>query len=166
MLKIHLKQNIEKLQVEDIFIILKVSLNAPMMWMILFIKILGNIIQTRNTKYWLFLMLGILIFPLIKKINPIVTTLFVWGTKLHIYLVFITQSYFSVPKNMLLCLNSTYYSIMKTPNKQELQQIAFNHWSIMILWIPMKNVLQNHILFKWLILLLHQIILYVPEIIF
>ena len=123
-----MKHNIEKLQVQNIFMILKVLLNAPMIWMI-FIKILENIIQTRNTKYWLFLMLGILICAVTKKINTIVTTLFIWGRKLNIYLVFITQSYFAVPKNMLLCLNSTHYSIMKTPNKQELQQIAFNHWS-------------------------------------
>ena len=40
-------------------------------------------------------------------------------------LVFITPSYFAVPKNIRL--NSTQYFIMKIPNKRVLQQIAFNH---------------------------------------
>ena len=62
-----------------------------------------------------------------KKINPIVTELFISGRKLSISLVFITQSYFAVPKNIRL--NSTYYFFMKIPNKRELQQIAFNHSS-------------------------------------
>ena len=62
-----------------------------------------------------------------KKLNPIVTELFIRGRKLNISLVFITQSYFAVPKNIRL--NSTHYFIMKIPNKQELQQIAFNHSS-------------------------------------
>ena len=59
-----------------------------------------------------------------KKLNPIVTELFIRGRTLKIYLAFITQSYFSVPKNIRL--NYTHYFIMKTPNKRELQQIAFN----------------------------------------
>ena len=62
-----------------------------------------------------------------KKLNPIVTELFIRGRKLNISLVFITQSYFAVPKNIRL--NSMHYFIMKIPNKQELQQIAFNHSS-------------------------------------
>ena len=41
--------------------------------------------------------------------------------------VFITQSYFTVPKNIRL--NSTHYLVMIIPNKKELQQIAFNHSS-------------------------------------
>ena len=62
-----------------------------------------------------------------KKLNPIVTELFIRGRKLNISLVFITQSYFAVPKNIRL--NSTHYFIMKIPNKRELQQVAFNHSS-------------------------------------
>ena len=62
-----------------------------------------------------------------KKLNPIVTELFTRGIKLNISLVFITQSYFAVPKNIRL--NSTHYFIMKIPNKQELQKIAFNNSS-------------------------------------
>ena len=42
-----------------------------------------------------------------KKLNKIVTELFIRGRKLNISIVFITQSYFDVPKN--LRLNSTHY---------------------------------------------------------
>ena len=62
-----------------------------------------------------------------KKLNPIITELFVRGRKLNISLVFITQSYFGVPKNIRL--NSTHYLIMKIINKQQLQQIALNRSS-------------------------------------
>ena len=37
-----------------------------------------------------------------KKLNPVVTELFIRGRKLNISLVFITQSYFAVPKNIRL----------------------------------------------------------------
>ena len=60
-----------------------------------------------------------------KELNPIVTSLFIRGRKLNIYFVFITQSYFSVSKNIRL--NSTHHFIMKIPNKRELQEIACNH---------------------------------------
>ena len=53
--------------------------------------------------------------------------MFITDRKLNISLVFITQSYFAVPKNIRL--NSTHYVVMKIWNKQELQQIAFNHSS-------------------------------------
>ena len=59
-----------------------------------------------------------------KKLNPIITELFITGRKLSI---FITQSYFKVPKDVRL--NSTHFFIMKIPNKRELQQIALNHSS-------------------------------------
>ena len=62
-----------------------------------------------------------------KMLNPIVTELNIKGRKLNISLVFITQSYFAVPKNIRL--NSTHYFIMKIQSKQELQQTAFNHSS-------------------------------------
>ena len=60
-----------------------------------------------------------------KKLNPIVTETFVRGGKLSHSLVFITQSYFAVPKSIRL--NSTLYFIMKIPNKRELDHIGFNH---------------------------------------
>ena len=62
-----------------------------------------------------------------KKLNSIVALLFIRGRKLNISRVFITQSYFAVPKN--ISLNSTHYFIMNIPNKRELQQITFNHSS-------------------------------------
>ena len=62
-----------------------------------------------------------------KKLNSVVTELFIRGRKLNISLVFITQSYFKVPKDVRL--NSTHFFIMKIPNKRELQQIALNHSS-------------------------------------
>ena len=60
-----------------------------------------------------------------NKLNPILTELFIRGRKLNISIVFITQSYFKVPKDVRL--NSTQVFIMKIPNKSELQQIALNH---------------------------------------
>ena len=62
-----------------------------------------------------------------NKINPIVTELFIRGRKLNISIVFITQSYFKVPKDVRL--NFTHFFIMKIPNKREHQQIALNHSS-------------------------------------
>ena len=62
-----------------------------------------------------------------KKLNPVVTELFITGRKLNISIVFISQSYFPVPKDVKL--NSTHVFIMKIPNKRELQQIALNHSS-------------------------------------
>ena len=56
-----------------------------------------------------------------KKLNPIATELIIRGRKLNNSLVFISQFYFAVLKNIRL--NSTNYSIMKIPNKRELQQI-------------------------------------------
>ena len=62
-----------------------------------------------------------------KNLNPIVTDLFIRGRKLNISMVFITQSYFKVPKDVRL--NSTHFFIMKISCKRELQQIALNHSS-------------------------------------
>ena len=62
-----------------------------------------------------------------KKLNSIVTELFIRGRKLNISLVFITQSYFKVPKDVRL--NTSHFFIAKISNKRELQQIAINHSS-------------------------------------
>ena len=62
-----------------------------------------------------------------NKLNPVVTELFVRCRKINISIVFITQSYFKVPKDVRL--NSTHFFIMKIPNKRELQPIALNHSS-------------------------------------
>ena len=47
-----------------------------------------------------------------KKLDSIVTELFIRGRKLNIFLVFITQSYFKVPKDVRL--NTTHFFIAKT----------------------------------------------------
>ena len=62
-----------------------------------------------------------------KKLDSIVTELFIRGRKLNISFVFITQSYFKVPKDVRL--NTSHLFIAKIPNKRELQQIAINHSS-------------------------------------
>ena len=62
-----------------------------------------------------------------QKLNSIVTKLFIRWRKLNISLVFITQSYFTVPKDVWL--NTSHFVISKIPNKRELQQIAINHLS-------------------------------------
>ena len=60
-----------------------------------------------------------------KTFQAVIKELFIRCRKLNISLVFITQSYFSVPKDVRL--NSTHYLIMKINNKRELQNIAINH---------------------------------------
>ena len=59
-----------------------------------------------------------------KKFQSIIKELFIRCRKLNISLVFITQSYFSAPKDIRL--NSTHYLIIKINNKRELQNIAIN----------------------------------------
>ena len=59
--------------------------------------------------------------------NYSITELFIRGRKSNISLVFISQSYFKVPKDVRL--NSTHVFIMKIPNKRELQQITLKHLS-------------------------------------
>ena len=60
-----------------------------------------------------------------KKLNPVVTELFIRGRKINSSFVFILQSYFSVPKNIRL--HSAHFFILKIANKREFQQIEFNH---------------------------------------
>ena len=60
-----------------------------------------------------------------KKFQTIIKGLFIRYRKLNISLVFITQSYFSVSKDVRV--NTTHYFIMKTKNKRELRNIAINH---------------------------------------
>ena len=50
-----------------------------------------------------------------KKLTPIVTELFIRGRKLNIFLVFIIQSYFAVPKDIRL--NCKHHFNIKIPNK-------------------------------------------------
>ena len=51
-----------------------------------------------------------------KELNSIVTELFIRGRKLNISLLFITQWYFKVPKDVRL--NTSHFFIAKIPNKR------------------------------------------------
>ena len=89
-----------------------------------------------------------------KRLNSLVTELFIRGRKLNISLVFITQSYFKVPKDVRL--NTSHFFIAKIPNKTEIQQISINHSSALIL---NTNVQLNRIHFLLMILRSYQTIL-------
>ena len=65
-----------------------------------------------------------------KKLDSIVTELFIRDRKLNISLVFIIQSYFKI--STVVRVNYTHFFIMKIPNKRELEQIALNHSSDII----------------------------------
>ena len=60
-----------------------------------------------------------------KKNQTIINDLFFMCRKSNISLVFITLSYFKVPKDVRL--NSTHYLIMKIHSRKELKNIAFDH---------------------------------------
>ena len=62
-----------------------------------------------------------------KKLDSIVTELFIRRRKLNISLVFITQSYFKIPEDVRL--NTTHFFIAKIPNRRELQDIEINYSS-------------------------------------
>ena len=86
----------------------------------MFTKLLMNIIQVKIVVF------GDMIADVInnRKLNSVVIELFSRCRKLNISLVFITQSYFRLPKDARL--NFTHFFIMKIPDKGELQQIALN----------------------------------------
>ena len=78
--------------------ILKLVLNTRMTWM-MFIKTLKNTTQIKNKMLIVF---DDMIADMLnnKKSNKIVTKLFIRGKKVNVFLVFITQSYYAVPKNI------------------------------------------------------------------
>ena len=97
-----------------------------------------------------------------KRFQSIIKELFIRCRKLNILLAFITQSYFSVPKDVRL--NSTYYLIMKINNKKELENIAINHSADIDYRDFMKfyrecTAQKNRILFRQMILHYQQGIL-------
>ena len=94
-----------------------------------------------------------------KRFQAIIKEPFIRCIKLNMSLVFIIQSYFSVPKEVRL--NSTHYSTMKIHNKKELQiflQIIQQTLIIKALWIFTENVQVNYILF-WLLMLHYLLII-------
>ena len=56
-----------------------------------------------------------------KKLNSIVTKLFIRGRKLNIYPVFMTQSYFKVPK--VIRLNTTHFLSQKSQIKKNFNKL-------------------------------------------
>ena len=62
-----------------------------------------------------------------KKLNLIVTELFIRGRKFNISFIFVTQSYFKVSKDVRQ--NTTHFFIRKIPDEKELRHIAINHSS-------------------------------------
>ena len=62
-----------------------------------------------------------------KKLDSIVTELFIRGRKLNISLVCMTQSYIKVPKDVRL--NTTHFFIAKISDERERKRIAINHSS-------------------------------------
>ena len=82
-----------------------------------------------------------------KKLNLIVTELFIRRRKLNTSLVFNTQSRFKFPKHVRL--NTTHFFITKLPYKRELREIMIIHQTLVlnISLISIENVLLKHILF-------------------
>ena len=66
----------------------------------MFTKVLKNIIQEKKRK--VLIAFDDMIADMInnEKLNPIVTRLFIRGRKFNISIVFITESYFRVPKDV------------------------------------------------------------------
>ena len=61
----------------------------------------------------------------IKKAQQVLKELFIRCRRLNISLYFLTQSCFSVPKDVRL--NCTHHVIFKLNNKRELKNMAINH---------------------------------------
>ena len=93
----------------------------------MFTKILMNTILIKKKK--ILIVFDDMIADMIhdKKPDSTVTELFIRGRKLNTSLVFITQSYFTVPKDVRL--KATHFFIAKVPNRRDLREIATNHSS-------------------------------------
>ena len=76
-----------------------------------------------------------------KKAQQVLKEFFIKCRKVNISLSFLTQSYFSVPKDERL--NFTHYVIFKLSNKRELQNIAINH-SADIDYKDFVNIYRNY----------------------
>ena len=83
-----------------------------------------------------------------KKFQAIIKELFIRCRKMNISLVFLPQSYFSVPKDVRL--NSTHYLVMKLTTKENYKILQLIILQILItkkLWRFTENVQKNLILF-------------------
>ena len=92
-----------------------------------------NKIQRKSVKHWLLLIIWLFICLLIKNLNLIVIELFIRGRKLKISSVSISHLifhiFFFICRTKNIRPDYTHYFIMKTPIRQKLQQITFNHSS-------------------------------------
>ena len=82
-----------------------------------------------------------------KKLNEVVTELYNRGRK-YISLVFITQSYFKIPKNVRL--NCTHFLLCKFQANNRFSKvhlIIYGIFTLKTLRIFTKNALQNYIIF-------------------
>ena len=98
-------------------------LSAQTLWM-MFMRILTTTTQTGKEEILIVFDDMIADIMTNKKFQAIIKELFIRCGKLNVLLLFITQSYFPVPKDVRL--NATHL-IMKTSNKKELKNIAINH---------------------------------------
>ena len=82
-----------------------------------------------------------------KKLNPIATELFIRKRKLKISLVFVTQSYFAVPKNMTL--RSTHYFLWKFQIKESFNKLHFiiSRFWLERLYEPLQKMYRKTIFF-------------------
>ena len=123
-------------------------LSALIPWMS-FIRILMITIQAEKRKILIVFDDMIADVTNNTKFEAIIIELFIRCRKLKISLAFITQSYFTVPKNVRL--NSTHYLIMKISNRRELQNITINHSAetliTKILWKFTENAQKNFLIF-------------------
>ena len=79
-----------------------------------------------------------------KKPNPTVTELFIRGRKLSNSLVYITQTYFAVPKNIRE--NSGHYFIMKIQANKNFNKLRLTIHQILT-FKTLQIYVKNHILF-------------------
>ena len=109
-------------------------LSAQTLWM-MFMRILTTTTQTGKEEILIVFDDMIADIMTNKKFQAIIKELFIRCGKLNILLLFITQSYFPVPKDVRL--NATHL-IMKISNKKELKNIAINHSGDIDIQIFMK----------------------------
>ena len=109
-------------------------------------KVLKITIQERKGKLWWHL-IWILIWSISnKKLDSLVTKLFVRGRKLNIYLVFVTQSNFPVPKDTAARLNKKHFFIKKIRKEKRFNKLLLIIRLILTSknsWFCTKNALQK-----------------------
>ena len=87
----------------------------------------SHIFQIIRTEFWWLVVDDDMIANIMtnKKFQAIIKELFIRYRKLNISLLFITQTYFSAPKDVRL--NSKHYLNIKINNKRDIQSILVNH---------------------------------------